>query len=96
MPRAARQKPTRLAEKLLEIRTKLNLSQNGLLRHMGLEDQLTREEVSTFERGVRTPSIPVLLRYAQTAGICLDVLADDKLDLPKTLPAKAKHRQVLH
>jgi len=95
MPRAARQKPRRLAEKLTEIRTRLDLSQNGMLKHMGLEDQLTREEVSAFERGVRIPSIPVLLRYARAAGVCLDTLADDELNLPSRLPSRPKHRKFL-
>jgi len=55
MGRASRPKPTRLAEKLLEIRTRLELSQNGILRRMGIDDNLTREEVSAFERGIRFP-----------------------------------------
>ena len=93
MARAARQKPERLAEKLLEIRTKLKLSQNGMLRRMGLEDELAREEISAFERGIRVPPIPVLLRYARAAGVCLDDLADDELSLPKRLTSRPKHRK---
>jgi transcriptional regulator with XRE-family HTH domain len=92
MARAARQKPARLSGKLLEIRIKLDLSQNGMLRHMGLEAELTREEVSAFERGIRVPPIPVLLSYARAAGVCLDVLADDEAELPKRLPAKPRHK----
>jgi transcriptional regulator with XRE-family HTH domain len=91
MGRASRQKPARIAEKLLEIRTKLELSQNGILKRMGLEDDLTREEVSAFERGIRVPPLPVLLKYARVAGICLDDLVDE-MDLPKKLPSKPKHR----
>lgn len=92
MARAARQKPAGLADKLLEIRTKLDLSQNEMLRRMGLENELAREEVSAFERGIRVPPIPVLLRYARAAGVCLDVLADDDLNLPKTLPGRPDHQ----
>ena len=93
MGRASRQKPARIAEKLLEIRTKLELSQNGILKRMGLENDLTREEVSAFERGIRVPPLPVLLKYARVAGICLDDLVDDELDLPEKLPSKPKHNK---
>jgi hypothetical protein len=33
----------------------------------------------------------VMLQYARVAGVCLDVLVDDDLDLPAKLPAKSKH-----
>jgi hypothetical protein len=33
----------------------------------------------------------VLLRYAEAAGICTDVLIDDVKDLPARLPGKPKH-----
>jgi len=92
MPRAVRQRPKRLAEKLAEIRKRLDLSQNEMLKRMGLEDQLTREEVSAFERAIRVPSIPVLLKYARAAGVCLDVLADDEQSLPAKLPGRPKHK----
>jgi transcriptional regulator with XRE-family HTH domain len=92
MGRASRQKPVNLASKLLEIRIKLDLSQNGILKLMGLDDSLTREEISAFERGIRVPSLIVLLEYARIAGVCLDVLANDDLDLPEKLPNKPKHK----
>ncbi len=38
MGRAALQKPARLAEKLSEIRQRLELSQNGLIRFLGFND----------------------------------------------------------
>jgi len=40
MGRSSRPKPTRLAEKLVLIRTALGLSQNGIIRRMGLADEL--------------------------------------------------------
>ena len=92
MGRASRQKPIHLARKLIEIRTQLDLSQNAILKLMGLDDSLTREEISAFERGIRVPSLPVLLRYAKVAGVCLDILANDDLELPAKLPSKPKHK----
>ena len=93
MGRASRQKPETLAAKLLDIRIKLDLSQNGIIKQMGLEQGLAREEISSFERGIRVPPLPVLLRYARVAGICLDVLVDDEIELPRKLPSKPKHRR---
>jgi transcriptional regulator with XRE-family HTH domain len=87
----ARHKPERLAEKLLRIREALGLSQNGLIRQMGAEDLIAQNTVSEYELGKREPPLLVLLKYAEVAGVCLDVLANDNLDLPAKLPAKPKH-----
>lgn len=79
-------KPARLAEKLLRVRTLLELSQNGMLRRMGLAEVMRREEISDFERGRRVPPLPVLLAYARAAGFPVEVLIDDKLKVPARLP----------
>jgi transcriptional regulator with XRE-family HTH domain len=89
----ARQRPDRLAEKLLQIRTVLGLSQSGLLRLLGLEDSISYKKISDYERGSREPSLPVLLAYARLAGVCVETIIDDKLDLPAKLPAKQKCRE---
>jgi len=94
MGRASRPKPTRLAEKLIEIRGKLSLSQNEIISRMGLTGETTREEISKFERGVRVPPLPVLLGYAQAAGVYVDVLIDDEVNLPSKLPCTPKHEGV--
>jgi transcriptional regulator with XRE-family HTH domain len=39
--------------------------------------------VSEYERGLREPTLLVLLRYARLAGISVDALIDDELSLPK-------------
>lgn len=91
MGRSSREKPERLAEKLLQIREALGLSQNDILSRMGLVDRLNRDDISKYERAVREPSLLVLLRYARLARISTDVLIDDELDLPAKLPAKPTH-----
>ncbi|HEX8176357.1 MAG TPA: helix-turn-helix transcriptional regulator [Pyrinomonadaceae bacterium] len=91
MGRAARLRSERLAEKLREIRTVLGLSQNELIRHLGLEDVIYQSNVSGYESGEREPPLPILLKYAQVAGVCMDVLVNDELDLPAKLPSKPKH-----
>lgn len=94
MGRATRPRPKRLAEKLLKIRISLSLSQNGIIRHMGLTDELTQDYISAYEREVREPPLPVLLRYAQIAGVYVDALIDDDVDLPDKLPSKPKHEGI--
>jgi transcriptional regulator with XRE-family HTH domain len=85
-----RPRPARLSEKLLQIRTRLGLSQNELISRLGLE--LTQNRISGYELGRNEPTLDVLLRYARVAGVCLERLVDDELDLPDGLPAKSKHR----
>src|SRR5258706_7868179 len=90
MGSAARRKPKRLAEKLLEIRVGLGLSQNGLIRQMGFSDDLTQAQISMFERGIRQPSLLILAAYAKAANVYVEALIIDDLDLPRRLPAKTK------
>ncbi len=92
MGRAARLRSERLAEKLRAIREALGLSQNELIRRMGLEDLIYQSNVSGYVLGEREPPLPILLKYAEAAGVCLDVLANDDLNLPAKLPAKPRHK----
>lgn len=85
MGRGVRQKPDRLAEKLLQIRLAFGLSQNEMISRLGLIDKLVREEISAFELGKRQPPLRVLLEYARSVGISTDVLIDDDIGLPETL-----------
>jgi hypothetical protein len=96
MGRRARRRPKRLAEKLLEIRQRLGggLSQNEMVNRMRLEDELTREEVSAFERGTHEPNLLILLAYSEAANVHLEVLVRDDLDLPESLPSPVKHAGV--
>jgi transcriptional regulator with XRE-family HTH domain len=92
MGRRARHRPKRLAEKLRRIREAFELSQNEMIRRMGADELMAQNTISEFELGKREPPLLVLLKYAEVAGICLDVLANDALDLPDKLPAKPKHK----
>jgi transcriptional regulator with XRE-family HTH domain len=86
----AKERPKRLGRKLVAIRKQLELSQNEMVRRLRLSNKLTREEVSAYERGVRVPSLPTLSRYAEVAGVWIDVLVDDNLDLPEKIPSPKK------
>jgi hypothetical protein len=90
-PKQKRKRPKQLAKKLLAIREGLGLSQGGMLKSLGAEDELERDYISKYERSILEPPLHVLLAYARVAGVCVDVLIDDELDLPAKLPAKPKH-----
>jgi transcriptional regulator with XRE-family HTH domain len=87
MGQSSRQKPSRLAKKLVAVRNAFQLSQNELIRRLELSDEFTQARISAYERGVREPPLPVLLKYARLAGVYVDVLIDDELELPGKLPA---------
>jgi transcriptional regulator with XRE-family HTH domain len=91
--RRERHSPRRLAEKLLRIRLSLDLSQNGMLRKMGSPEKLSQSNISGYERGGREPPLLILLEYARAAGVDMEVLVDDSLDLPEKLPAGQKRKE---
>jgi len=91
MARGPREKPARLAEKLFSIRQALGLSQTEMLKRLKADDRMAYHRISEFESGKGEPSLLILLQYAQVAGVCVDVLINDKLDLPERLPAIPKH-----
>jgi len=80
MGRSQRQKPKRLARKLLAIRQGLGLSQTEMAKLLKLRGAYTA--VSAYERGLREPDLLVLLRYAKVAKVSTDVLIDDTRNLP--------------
>ncbi len=91
MGKNARMRQERLAEKLLQIRNALGLSQSEMLKHLGFADVIDYKRISEYELGRNEPPLAVLLHYARVAGVCVDVLIDDELDLPTKLPSKPKH-----
>lgn len=94
MAKPSRLKPRRVAEKLRNVRTALGLSQNEMINRLGLAEELIREELSAFERGIRQPPLGILLGYARMAWICVDVLIDDELELPDKIPSTPKHQGI--
>ena len=90
MGRSSRPGPARLPEKLRQIRTALGLSQDGMLDRLGFADELFRSSISGYELGRREPPLPVLMKYAVVAGVWIDALVDDDIDLPNKLPSVPK------
>jgi DNA-binding XRE family transcriptional regulator len=86
MGSARRPQPEHLPAKLLQIRQLLGLTQEQMaerLRHVKSPPQ--PGQISRFEQGKREPSLLVLLEYARLVGIQMELLVDDKLELPKRL-----------
>lgn len=86
----ARPKPERLAEKLLQIRLALGLSQSEMWKRLGLEESVTYDRISKYETGRNEPPLPTLLQYARLANVYMEALVDDDLDLPARLPSPTK------
>ncbi|HEX5706725.1 MAG TPA: helix-turn-helix transcriptional regulator [Pyrinomonadaceae bacterium] len=87
---SARERPARLAEKLLHIRNSLGLSQGDMLSRLGMDEKIYRFYISNYETGRREPTLLVLLEYARAANVHVEALIDDELDLPARLPAQSK------
>lgn len=94
MGRSSRPKPERLASKLLQVRAKLGLTQDEMLERLDYhKSPLYASQISDFEQGKREPPLLVLLQYSRAAGITMEVLVDDEVDLPERLPYKPQRRK---
>ncbi len=86
MGRGKAEQPQRMAEKLKHIRTSLGMTQEEMTK--ALEKQgakLHKAYVALYEIGERVPTILIILAYARVAGISMEVICDDKLELPEHL-----------
>lgn len=87
MGRSRRPRPTRLAAKLRQIRTALGFTQQQMFERLGAtKTPLYRGHIGEYETGTREPPMLVVLRYARVAGVPMEMLVDDDLDLPDMLP----------
>jgi len=88
---SARPRPKRLAEKLLQIRRSLGLSQPEMVKRLGVTKQIHYNNISKYELDKNEPPLEILLAYARTAQVHLEEIVDDELDLPRKLPGKVDH-----
>ena len=78
--------PARLPGKLLKIRRLLDLTQEQLAERVShLPSAPQPGHISRFEQGLREPNLIYLLEISRLSGVPLEVLLDDKLDLPDRL-----------
>lgn len=89
MGRSRRPRPAQLAVKLRQLRSALGLTQEQMFERLGeTNTALYPGHISLYESGQREPPLPVLLSYARSAGVYVDVLIDDELNLPDRLPVR--------
>jgi transcriptional regulator with XRE-family HTH domain len=91
MGQRQRPRPKRLATKLRQIRAQLDLTQEQMaeaLKHV--ESPPQPGHISEFESGRREPSLLFLLAVSRLAGVPMEVLVDDGMELPKRLRAAKK------
>ncbi len=89
-----RPKPKRLAEKLRAIRLGLDLSQTQMLKHLEHETTMHYGRISEYEGGQREPTLMTILQYARVAGVHLEDIVDDELDLPEKLPGGVRYKGI--
>jgi transcriptional regulator with XRE-family HTH domain len=88
----ARPRPKRLAQKLRQIRLALGLSQTEMHRRLRAEEQIPYTRISDYELDKNEPSLMTILAYARVAGVLMEEIVDDELDLPSRLPGKVKYK----
>jgi transcriptional regulator with XRE-family HTH domain len=63
-----------------------------MLRRLGVEDQIDYTMISKYELDKNEPPLEILLEYARAAGVLMEDIVDDDLDLPARLPGKVRYQ----
>jgi transcriptional regulator with XRE-family HTH domain len=81
-----RNRPDRLAEKLLQIRKALGLTQKEMAERLSklAGVKITYRNVSKYERDKSVPYIEIVLAYARLANVEMNQIVDDDLDIEPT------------
>lgn len=90
--RHPRPQPERLAEKLRLLRIQFGYTLEEMAQALSRvkKSPPNKSHIHRFEGGIREPSLLVLLEYSRIAGVSLEVLVDDELELPLKLSKKPK------
>ena len=78
----SRPRPKHLAKKLLQIRRSLGvMSQGELVRQLGVQALIDHTTISKYELDKNEPPLAILLAYARLAGIPVEQIIDDEIEL---------------
>ena len=77
----SRPRPKHLAKKLLQFRHSLGVSQGELVRQLGVQALIEHTTISKYELNKNEPPLIILLAYARLAGIPVEQIIDDELEL---------------
>jgi transcriptional regulator with XRE-family HTH domain len=75
----ARRRPKRLAEKLVQIRKSLGVSQREMAQRLSMD--VSANSISKYERDKNKPTLNVLLAYAHLGKVSMAQIVDDEEDL---------------
>jgi len=92
MGKTPRPRTTRLPRSFARFVLLSDSRRTKFIRRLGLTAELFQANISGYELGTRKPALPILLKYGQVAGVCLDVLVNDALNLPEKLPSAPIHQ----
>jgi transcriptional regulator with XRE-family HTH domain len=95
MGQSPRPRPKRLASKLRQIRAMLDLTQEQMAERLkDIESPPQPGHISEFENGRREPSLLFLLTVSRLAGVRMEILVDDELELSNKLIVSRKGKSV--
>jgi len=77
----SRPRPKSLAKKLLQIRLSLAMSQGEMVKRLGVQDLIHYTTISKYELDKNEPPLAILLAYARLAGIPVEQIIDDEVEL---------------
>ena len=77
----SRPRPKHLANKLLQIRRSLGLSQGEMVQQLGVQDLIHYTNISKYELDKNEPQLAILLAYARLAEIPVEQIIDDEVEL---------------
>lgn len=82
--RHPRPQPDRLAEKLRQLRARLGYTLEEMAQALSKvkKSPPDKSHIHRFEAGIREPSLLVVLEYSRVAGVPLEAIVDDGIDLP--------------
>jgi transcriptional regulator with XRE-family HTH domain len=66
---------------VLQIRRSLGISQGEMVRRLGVQWLIDHTTISKYELDKNEPPLAILLAYARLAGIPVEQIIDDELDL---------------
>jgi transcriptional regulator with XRE-family HTH domain len=95
--RHPRPQPRRLADKLRQIRTHLSYTLEEMAQALaGVKmSPPDKSYIHRFEAGTREPSLLVLLEYSRIAGVPMEMIVNDDLDLPDSLPSLSGYEWIV-
>jgi hypothetical protein len=67
-----------------------------MISRLGFSRELIQAHISAYERQHqnRVPPLGVVLQYARCAGVTMEMIVDDRLNLPDELPASSQSQKV--